>query len=68
MIYTDSFNALPSYALEYIDARIVEILQGRDKTGISAKLDASQRAAISQILADTLPRFAKALGQHKSGG
>ena len=61
MIYTDSFNALPAYAREYIDARIVEVLQGRDKTGISGRLEATDRAEISQILAETLPRFATKL-------
>mgnify|MGYP001371859740 CR=1 FL=1 len=62
MVYTDSFNALPSFVREYLDMRIVEVLQGRDQTGISAKLAADDRAAISQILADTLPRFASPLG------
>jgi hypothetical protein len=62
MVYTDSFNALPSFVREYIDARIVEVLLGRDQTGIAAKLAPEDRAAISQILADTLPRFAAPLG------
>jgi hypothetical protein len=62
MVYTESFNALPAYVREHLDARIVEVLQGRDQTGISAKLDAADRAAISQILAATLPRFAAPLG------
>jgi hypothetical protein len=38
------------------------VLQGRDQTGISAALAAEDRAAISQILADTAPRFATPLG------
>lgn len=62
MVYTESFNALPAYVREYIDSRIVEVLQGRDQTGISAKLAADDRAAVSQILAQTLPRFASPLG------
>jgi hypothetical protein len=62
MIYTESFNSLPSFVREYIDSRIVEVLQGRDQTGISAALAAEDRAAISQILADTAPRFATPLG------
>jgi hypothetical protein len=62
MVYTDSFNALPPFVREYIDSRIVDVLQGRDQTGISARLSAEDRAAISQILADTLPRFAAPLG------
>ncbi len=62
MVYTESFNALPPFVREYLDGRIVEVLQGRDQTGISAKLATEDRAAISQILADTLPRFATPLG------
>lgn len=57
MIYTESFNALPAYARDYVDARIIEVLQGRDRTGISERLGAEERAAILQILAATLPRF-----------
>jgi hypothetical protein len=63
MIYTDSYKALPGYAREYIESRIVEVLQGRDTTGISAKLDAEEREAIGQILAATLPRFSSRLGK-----
>lgn len=57
MIYTESFNALPAYARDYVDQRIVEVLQGKDATGIAAKLPAAEREAIGQILKDTLPRF-----------
>jgi hypothetical protein len=66
MIYTESFNALPAYTREYLDTRIVEVLQGRDRSGISDTLDAGDRAAISQILVSTLPRFATLLGQRPS--
>jgi hypothetical protein len=62
MIYTDSYKALPVYAREYIESRIVEVLQGRDQTGLSDSLDPAERAEISQILVDTLPRFAPKLG------
>jgi hypothetical protein len=61
MIYSESFEALPPYVQDYIDARIVEGLQGRDAV-LASKLSAADRTAISQILADTLPRFAKPLG------
>jgi hypothetical protein len=63
MIYTESYTALPGYAREYVDSRIVEVLQGRDTTGLSDKLSAEDRAAIGGILAATLPRFAAPLGQ-----
>jgi hypothetical protein len=59
MVYTESFNALPAYVREYIDSRIIEVLEGRDQTGISAALPADERRAIRQILAATLPRFAR---------
>jgi hypothetical protein len=61
MIYSESFEALPPYVQDYVDARIVEVLQGRD-TVLGSKLSATDRAAISQILAETVPRFAKLLG------
>jgi hypothetical protein len=60
-IYTEQFDALPQYALDYINARIVEVLQGRDTTGISASLPAAERKAIAEILIDTKPALAKLL-------
>lgn len=63
MIYSDSYKALPAYAREYVESRMVEVLQGRDTTGISANLDPAERAEISGILAQTLPRFAPLLGK-----
>ena len=35
-IYSEQFDGLPEYALDYIYSRVVEMLQGRDTTGISA--------------------------------
>ncbi|HWL61473.1 MAG TPA: hypothetical protein VNQ32_01630 [Steroidobacteraceae bacterium] len=60
-IYSPQFDALPEYAREYINGRIVEVLQGRDTTGISEKLTAEDRKAISEILIDTKPALAAAL-------
>jgi hypothetical protein len=60
-IYSDHFDALPQYALDYIYSRIVEILQGRDTTGISASLSAQDRQAITEILMDTKPALAERL-------
>jgi hypothetical protein len=62
MIYTESFNALPAYALDYLDTRIAAVLTGSDRSGIADKLSAEDRKAISQILVETLPRFARTLG------
>jgi hypothetical protein len=60
MIYSESFQALPPYVQDYINGRIVEVLQGRD-AALSGKLSAADREAISQILAETSPRHAKLL-------
>jgi hypothetical protein len=62
MIYTESFNALPAYALDYLDTRIAAVLNGSDRSGIADKLSAEDRKAISQILVETLPRFSRTLG------
>jgi hypothetical protein len=65
MIYTESFQALPPYVHDYIFARIAEVLQGRDTTGLGQRLNEADRTAISQILADTSPRYAKLLGANR---
>jgi hypothetical protein len=57
-IYTEAFDALPPYVLDYIDIRVAEVLSGRDKTGISARISATDRQVIAGILAETKPRFA----------
>jgi hypothetical protein len=62
MIYSESYNALPAYALDYLDSRIADVLTGRDRSGIADKLGADDRKAISQILVETLPRFSRLLG------
>jgi hypothetical protein len=58
MVYSPQFDTLPPYARDYIDGRIVEVLQGRDTTGISARISAQQRATTTGILLETLPRLA----------
>lgn len=58
LIYSEHFDALPPFVLDYVDARIVEVLQGQDRTGLSARIEAADRTAISQILIDTKPRLA----------
>jgi hypothetical protein len=60
-IYSPQLDALPEYALAYVNSRIVEILQGRDTTGISSRLTAADRAAITEILIDTKPSLAALL-------
>ncbi len=60
-IYSEQFDGLPEYALDYIYARIVEILTGRDTTGIAAGMTAAERQAITEILIDTKPALAALL-------
>jgi hypothetical protein len=68
LVYSEQFDALPAYARDYVDARIVEVLQGRDTTGLTAALTAAQRTAITEILIDTKPRLAALLRQQKKQG
>lgn len=63
LVYSEQFDALPEYARQYIHGRIVEVLQGRDTTGLSAALTAAQRTAITEILIDTRPQLAALLRQ-----
>jgi len=60
-IYSEQFDALPQYALDYIYSRIVEVLQGRDTSGISASIPAAERKIITEILVDTKPALAALL-------
>ena len=61
LIYSEHFDALPDYVLDYIGTRIVGALTGTDNTGLGAQLSASDREAIKQILIDTKPRFGRML-------
>jgi hypothetical protein len=60
-IYSDHFDAMPKYALDYVFGRIAEILRGKDTTGLSASLSAADRKAIAEILIDTKPALAPLL-------
>jgi hypothetical protein len=61
LIYSEHFDALPDYVLDYIGMRIAEVLNGTDTTGVSSRLTAAEREAIAQILMDTKPRFGRLL-------
>jgi hypothetical protein len=61
LVYSEHFDALPPYVLDFIDGRIAEVLQGSDTTGLSARISVADRAAMSQILTDTKPRLASRL-------
>lgn len=60
-LYSEQFDSLPPYARDYVEARVVEVLKGRDTTGLSTLLDEAQRRAITEILIDTHPRLARLL-------
>jgi len=57
-IYTESFNAMPAPAKEYVYKRLRDILTGADKSIAYSHLNEADRAAILQILEDTKPDFA----------
>jgi hypothetical protein len=61
VIYSEQFDDLPQYALDYVHSRIVAVLQGRDTTGIAERISAADRRAISEILIDTKPALAALL-------
>ncbi len=56
LIYSDSFAAIPPVMREYIDRRLEEILSGDDRSPEFAHLSSQDRAAIREILADTLTK------------
>jgi hypothetical protein len=53
LVYSDSFDALPEPAKGYVYHRLLEILSGRDSSPDFARLAASDRQAILEILLDT---------------
>ncbi len=57
LIYTDAFDALPDLMKEYFYKRVEEVLSGMDQTEDFANLDAEDRAALREILAETKPEF-----------
>jgi hypothetical protein len=58
VVYTESFNAMPVPAKDYVYKRFREILTGADKSMAYSHLSESDRASILQILEDTKPDFA----------
>lgn len=57
LVYSDAFQALPEPVLTTFHRRLAEILDGRDGSGTFDGLSAEDRAAIREILAETLPGF-----------
>lgn len=61
LIYTDSFASLPADIRGYIDGRLIDVLTGEDQSPEFAHLNAADRRAIREILADTLSGFRQVL-------
>ena len=57
LIYSASFQALPSDAKDYVLRRMWEVLSGQDQSKKFAHLTAGDRQAILEILRDTLPNL-----------
>ena len=55
LIYSDSFDALPQPAKEYVYHRLLEVLTGKDQSPDFAKLATSDRRTILEILLATKP-------------
>jgi hypothetical protein len=65
MVYSEAFDALPEYARDYVSARIVEVLRGRDSTGLSAAMAPTDRDAVMSVLTETSPWFAPLLRRNR---
>ncbi|GAC1305367.1 MAG: hypothetical protein NVSMB10_09220 [Steroidobacteraceae bacterium] len=64
LIYSAAFDALPLEARNRLWARLMEILQGKDRSAAYATMSPADRLAIFQILADTKADFAAWVANH----
>jgi hypothetical protein len=62
LVYSPAFDGLPGYVKNYVYARFVAILSGRDTQGTFSKLTAVDRQAAMEILMATKPEFARSAG------
>jgi hypothetical protein len=60
VIYSDAFNALPSYVKSQVYQRLHDVLSGTDHSAVYSKLTADQRKSILDILTATKSDFASA--------
>ncbi|WP_442483955.1 hypothetical protein [Aeoliella sp. SH292] len=63
LIYSDSFASLPEKMRSHVDARLAEVLLGRDNSEKFAHLSSEDRQAIREILAETLDGFDEVLSK-----
>ncbi len=68
LIYSKSFDYLIPSAKEYLYARLIQILSGRDTSPAFSSLSAGERQAILEILEETKPDFARALAKARAEG
>src|SRR5262249_20549590 len=64
LIYSEAFDSLPAPAKTRIYQRLWEVLTGKDRSPVFARLSAADRAAILEILLDTkksLPAYWRGL-------
>ena len=61
LIYSPTFDALPTLAKDEIYRRMVQILTATDERDEFSHLSLEQRRAIREILSDTKPEFAQAM-------
>lgn len=61
LIYSEGFKGLPDYAKQHVYRRLDEILTGQDQSPAYAKLSATDRRNILEILSATDPAFAKVM-------
>jgi hypothetical protein len=57
LVYSPSFAALPYEVKNYVLRRMHEVLNGQDSSSKFAHLSAADRAAIREILDETLPEW-----------
>jgi hypothetical protein len=57
LIHSDSFDELPAPLLAHVETRLINVLQGKDRSGEFEHLSLGEREAILEILIDTKPGF-----------
>jgi hypothetical protein len=55
LIYSDAFDALPQPAKDYVYHRLLQILSGEDQSEDFARISATDRRAVLEILLETKP-------------
>lgn len=59
LIYSDSFDALPLPAKQFVYRRLWDVLNGRDHSGPYSKFTVEECRAVREILIETKPEFAE---------